>query len=90
MRIRRPHWIRLRLQLYRLRVRYAIAQLHRLSSANRSRCGVKILNRQLFSAKLLERDAIERIMEGVPRMERAPGVGLRVVAASTAVDLPRQ
>jgi hypothetical protein len=24
-------------------------------------------------------------MEGVPRLERAPGVGLRVVAAATAI-----
>ncbi len=31
---------------------------------------------------MLDRDAIERIMAGVPRMERAPGVGLRVVAAA--------
>jgi hypothetical protein len=27
-------------------------------------------------------------MEGVPRLERAPGVGLRVVAASAAAELP--
>ena len=31
---------------------------------------------------MLEREAIERIMDGVPRLERAPGVGLRVVAAA--------
>ena len=35
---------------------------------------------------MLDRDAIERIMKGVPRLERAPGTGLRVVAAATAVD----
>jgi cell division protease FtsH len=37
---------------------------------------------ELLENEVLERDAIDRIMEGVPRMERAPGVGLRVVAAS--------
>ena len=31
-----------------------------------------------------------RIMEGVPRLERAPGSGLRVVAAATAVEPPRR
>ena len=30
---------------------------------------------------MLNRDEIEQIMAGVPRMERAPGVGLRVAAA---------
>ena len=36
---------------------------------------------ELLEHEVLEREAIERIMEGVPRLERAPGVGLRVVAA---------
>jgi cell division protease FtsH len=40
---------------------------------------------ELLEHEVLDRDAIERIMQGVPRLERAPGVGLRVVAA-TAVD----
>jgi cell division protease FtsH len=40
------------------------------------------LAHELLAHEVLERDAIERIMEGVPRMERAPGVGLRVVAAA--------
>jgi len=48
------------------------------------------LAHELLVHEVLERSAIERVMEGVPRLERAPGVGLRVVAASTAVDLPRQ
>jgi cell division protease FtsH len=39
------------------------------------------LARELLEREVLERDAIERIMDGVPRLERAPGVGLRVVAA---------
>src|SRR5271166_2370341 len=42
------------------------------------------LAHELLEREVLERDAIDRIMEGVPRMERAPGVGLRVVAAAQA------
>jgi cell division protease FtsH len=37
---------------------------------------------ELLEREVLERDSIDRIMAGVPRMERAPGVGLRVVAAA--------
>jgi cell division protease FtsH len=44
------------------------------------------LAQELLVHEVLERDAIEKIMAGVPRMERAPGVGLRVVAAATAAD----
>jgi cell division protease FtsH len=44
------------------------------------------LAHELLEHEVLERDAIERIMSGVPRLERAPGVGLRVVAAATAAD----
>jgi cell division protease FtsH len=40
------------------------------------------LAHELLEREVLERDAIERIMRGVPRLERAPGVGLRVVAAA--------
>ena len=40
------------------------------------------LAQELLQREVLERDAIERIMEGIPRLERAPGVGLRVVAAA--------
>jgi cell division protease FtsH len=40
------------------------------------------LAHELLAHEVLERDSIERIMRGVPRMERAPGVGLRVVAAA--------
>jgi cell division protease FtsH len=45
------------------------------------------LARELLEREVLERDRIERIMSGVPRMERAPGVGLRVVAAASVVDV---
>jgi len=37
---------------------------------------------ELLEREVLERDAIERIMDGVPRMERPSGSGLRVVAAA--------
>jgi cell division protease FtsH len=46
------------------------------------------LAQELLAHEVLERDAIDRIMKGVPRMERAPGVGLRVVAAAEAHTLP--
>jgi cell division protease FtsH len=41
---------------------------------------------ELLEREVLDRDAIERIMSGVPRLERAPGVGLRVVAAAVVED----
>ena len=41
---------------------------------------------ELLEEEVLDRDAIERIMAGVPRLERAPGVGLRVVAAASVKD----
>jgi cell division protease FtsH len=44
---------------------------------------------ELLEHEVLERDSIERIMEGVPRLERAPGIGLRVVAATEAAPVPR-
>jgi cell division protease FtsH len=44
------------------------------------------LAHELLENEVLDRDAIDRIMHGVPRLERAPGVGLRVVAAAAAVD----
>jgi cell division protease FtsH len=44
------------------------------------------LAHELLEREVLERDSIERIMAGVPRMERAPGLGLRVVAAASAAD----
>ncbi len=46
------------------------------------------LARELLEREVLDRDAIERIMDGVPRLERAPGIGLRVVAATEAAPLP--
>jgi cell division protease FtsH len=42
------------------------------------------LARELLEHEALDREAIERVMAGVPRLERTPGVGLRVVAASAA------
>ncbi len=43
---------------------------------------------ELLEHEALDRDAIERIMAGVPRLERRPGVGLRVVAAAAAEPTP--
>ena len=42
---------------------------------------------ELLEHEVLERDAIERIMAGVPQLERT-GIGLRVVAAATAHPSP--
>src|SRR2546430_331783 len=39
------------------------------------------LAEELLEHEVLDRAAIDRIMSGVPRLERAPGVGLRIVAA---------
>jgi hypothetical protein len=38
---------------------------------------------ELLEREVLERDSIEEVMRDVPRLERAPGVGLRVVAAAS-------
>ncbi|HUB73935.1 MAG TPA: AAA family ATPase [Solirubrobacteraceae bacterium] len=43
---------------------------------------------ELLAHEVLDRDAIERIMAGVPRMQRSPGAGLRVVAAAEAHEPP--
>ena len=40
----------------------------------------------LLEHEVLERADIDRIMQGVPRMERRPGRGLRVVAAVVPQD----
>jgi cell division protease FtsH len=45
------------------------------------------LAHELLEHEVLDRGAIDRIMTGVPRLERTPGVGLRVVA-SAAVQAP--
>jgi cell division protease FtsH len=45
------------------------------------RSQLEALAQELLEHEVLDREAIERIMHGVPRLERAPGVGLRVVAA---------
>jgi cell division protease FtsH len=43
---------------------------------------------ELLEHEVLERDSIEAIMSGVPRLERAPGIGLRVVAAASSNGTP--
>jgi cell division protease FtsH len=45
------------------------------------------LAHELLEREVLERESIDEIMAGVPRMERTAGVGLRVVAAASAVDV---
>ncbi len=45
------------------------------------------LAHELLEREVLDREAIERIMTGVPRLERTPGVGLRVVAAAKGHDV---
>jgi cell division protease FtsH len=47
------------------------------------RAQLDALAAELLEREVLERDSIEEIMRDVPRLERAPGVGLRVVAAAT-------
>jgi cell division protease FtsH len=51
------------------------------------RAQLDALARELLEHEVLDRDAIDRIMAGTPRLERAPGIGLRVVAASP-LDAP--
>jgi cell division protease FtsH len=43
---------------------------------------LEALAAELLAHEVLERDSIDRIMAGTPRLERAPGVGLRVAAAT--------
>ena len=59
---------------------------HRLIVAHRPYLNALAL--ELLEHEVLDREAIERIMDGVPRMERAPGSGLRVVAAAKPHDPP--
>jgi cell division protease FtsH len=52
------------------------------------RAQLDLLAGELLEHEVLERDAIETIMRDVPRLERRPGVGLRVVAAAEAHTAP--
>jgi cell division protease FtsH len=45
------------------------------------------LAHELLEREVLERESIDEIMAGVPRMERKAGTGLRVVAAASAAEL---
>jgi cell division protease FtsH len=49
---------------------------------------LEALAHELLEHEVLDRDAIERIMSGVPRLERKAGAGLRVVAAAAAAQAP--
>jgi cell division protease FtsH len=46
---------------------------------------LEALAAQLLAHEVLDREAIDRVMVGVPRLERRPGVGLRVAAAVPTV-----
>ncbi len=46
------------------------------------RAQLDALAAELLEGEVLDREAIDRIMAGIPRLERAPGVGLRIVAAT--------
>jgi cell division protease FtsH len=50
------------------------------------RAQLDALAHELLEHEVLDREAIERVMAGVPRLERAPGTGLRVVAAASAAE----
>ncbi len=52
------------------------------------RAHLDALAAELLEHEILERDSIEAIMSGVPRLERAPGIGLRVVAAASSNGTP--
>jgi cell division protease FtsH len=52
------------------------------------RAQLDALAADLLANEVLDRDAIDRVMAGVPRLERRPGVGLRVVAAAVPAELP--
>ncbi len=43
---------------------------------------------ELLRTEVLDRDAIDRILGDVPRLERRPGIGLRVAAAAAPQGLP--
>ncbi len=45
------------------------------------RAQLDALAAELLSREAIDREAIDRVMKGVPRLERRPGVGLRVAAA---------
>ena len=45
------------------------------------RAQLDALAAELLSKEAIDREAIDRVMKGVPRLERRPGVGLRVAAA---------
>jgi hypothetical protein len=48
------------------------------------RAQLDALATELLANEVLDREAIDRVMAGVPRLERRPGIGLRVAAAVPA------
>ena len=54
------------------------------------RAQLNALAAELLANEVLDREAIDRVMAGVPRLERRPGVGLRVAAAVSADGPPAE
>jgi cell division protease FtsH len=59
---------------------------HHLIAGHRQE--LDLLADELLCHEVLDREAIDRIMAGTPRLERRPGVGLRVAAASAEDNPP--
>lgn len=57
-RVRRPDWIRLRLQLHIFRVRDSVAKLHRVAAMDRARIRVERLDIECLSTHLVQRRAV--------------------------------
>jgi cell division protease FtsH len=78
--------LRLRDEERRELIEEARRAARRMISAHRPQ--LDALAGERLETEALEREAIERIMAGVPRLERRPGVGLRVVAAMPVEQAP--
>jgi cell division protease FtsH len=78
--------LRLRDEERRELVEEARRAARRLIVAHRAQ--LDALAAELLANESLDREAIERIMAGVPRLERKPGVGLRAVAAMPVQPAP--
>ncbi len=72
--------LRIREEERQERVEVARRAAQRLISSHRAH--LDALAAELLRTEVLEREAIDRILGDVPRLERRPGVGLRVVAAT--------
>jgi cell division protease FtsH len=78
--------LRLRDEERRELIEEARRAARRLITAHRPQ--LDALAGELLENEALDREAIERIMAGVPRLERKPGIGLRVAAAVPVESAP--